>query len=73
MNFWTAMVAIAGIMGIVAITRYRMELRNTKSADPDPDKAERAETVRRLEERVETLERIVTDDKEALKRRFDDL
>lgn len=70
MNFWTAMVAIAGIMGIVAITRYKMEIRNSKSAEPDP---EQAETVRRLEERVKTLERIVTDDKEALKRRFDDL
>ena len=70
MNFWTAMVAIAGICGIVAITRYKMELRNR----PEPkEDAEQAETVRRLEERIQTLERIVTDDKEALKRRFDDL
>lgn len=70
MNFWTAMVAIAGIMGIVAITRYKMELRNK----PDPDAgAEQAEHVRHLEERVKTLERIVTDDKESLKRRIEEL
>ena len=70
MNLWTALVAIAGIIGIVQITRYRIESRRTEPSEADP---EARETIRRLEERVNTLERIVTDDKEALKRRFDDL
>ncbi|NKI35974.1 hypothetical protein HFP89_12455 [Wenzhouxiangella sp. XN79A] len=70
MNLWTALVAIAGIIGIVQITRYRLESRRAETAEPDPHARE---TIERLEERVRTLERIVTDDKEALKRRFDDL
>jgi hypothetical protein len=70
MNLWTALVAIAGIIGIVQITRYRMESRRAEPSEADP---EARETIRRLEERVNTLERIVTDDKEALKRRFDEL
>jgi len=70
MNLWTALVAIAGIIGIVQITRYRMESRRAEASEADP---QAHETIRSLEERVKTLEGIVTDDKEALKRRFDDL
>jgi uncharacterized protein (UPF0297 family) len=70
MNFWTAMVAIVGIAGIVQIVRYKIEARKS---DVPPEDPEARETIRRLEDRVLTLERIVTDDKETLKRRIDEL
>lgn len=70
MNFWTAMVVIVGIVGIVQIARYKVEAG--KSDGPREDPEARA-TIRRLEDRVQILERIVTDDKETLKRRIDEL
>lgn len=73
MNFWTAMVAIAGIFGIVMIVRYKTDARRQAGQHDATVSAEQAEAVRALEERIRTLERIVTDDKEALKRRFDEL
>jgi hypothetical protein len=69
-NFWTAMVAIVGIAGIVQIVRYKIEAKKSDVAPEDP---EARETIKQLEDRVQTLERIVTDDKETLKRRIDEL
>lgn len=43
------------------------------AARPAEDERELLEKIRRLEERIEVLERIVTDDRYELRRRFKDL
>lgn len=69
MNLFSAMVAIAAIIGIVAITRYWLESR--KSTGVDPERIDRMES--ELRERIETLEQIVTDQREKIRRQIDDL
>lgn len=69
MNVFSAMVAIAAILGIVAIARSWAEHRRV-----DGVARERFEAVEReLRDRIETLERIVTDQREALRRKIDEL
>lgn len=69
MNVFSAMVTIAAILGVVAIARAWIESRNSSNADVE--RFERME--REFRERIETLERIVTDQREQLRRSIDEL
>jgi len=69
MNLFSAMVAIAAIIGIVAVSRYWFESRHRDGIDPE--RIDRLES--ELRERIETLERIVVDQREQLKRKIDEL
>ena len=69
MNLFSALVAVAAIMGIVAISRYWLEARRNQAVDREY--LERVEN--ELRERIETLERIVTDQRDQLRRKIDDL
>ncbi len=69
MNLFSAFVAIALIIGVVRIAQYWFESR--KASAVDHERLDRVE--RELRERIETLERIVTDQREQLKRQIDEL
>ena len=69
MNFFSAFVAIAAIYGIVRIAQYWFESR--RASPPDHARVDQLEE--ELRERIETLERIVTDQREQLKRQIDEL
>lgn len=69
MNVFSAMVTIAAIVGVVAIARYWLEGRRGQGVDQE--RFERVET--ELRERIQTLERIVTDQREKLRKQIDDL
>ncbi len=69
MNVFSAMVTIVAILGVVAIARAWVESR--KHSAVDNDRLERME--REFRERIETLERIVTDQRDQLKRQIDEL
>ncbi len=69
MNVFSAMVAIAAILGVVAIARYWAESRRYSAVDRK--QIEKIES--ELRERIETLERIVTDQRELLRRQIDEL
>ena len=75
MSMWTAIVLI--VIAAIAGEAWRHHLKARQS---DPDRAALDDLTRRLDsletdlrERVETLERIVTDSREDLKRQFDHL
>jgi ABC-type uncharacterized transport system YnjBCD ATPase subunit len=75
MSMWTAIVLI--VIAAIAGEAWRHHLRARQAA---PDRNALDELTRRLDrieaelrERVETLERIVTDSREDLKRQFDRL
>jgi len=75
MNMWTAIVLI--VMAAMAGEAWR---HHVKARSSGADKQEFARLEQRIAEletdlrnRVETLERIVTDDKDDLKRQFDHL
>jgi len=69
MNLFSAFVAIAAIFGVVRIAQYWIESRKA----PPPDHQRMDELERELRERIETLERIVTDQRDQLKRQIDEL
>lgn len=69
MNLFSAMVAIAAIVGVVVIARHWLETRRTQGIDHEH--LQRLEV--ELRERIETLERIVTDQREQLRKQIDDL
>lgn len=69
MNVFSAMVAIVAILGVVSVSRYWFESR--KHSGIDRQQLERME--QEFRERIETLERIVTDQREKLKRQIDEL
>jgi predicted DNA-binding transcriptional regulator len=69
MNVFSAMVAIVAILGVVAIARAWVESR--KHAAPDHKRLDSIES--EFRERIETLERIVTDQREQLRRQIDEL
>jgi hypothetical protein len=78
MSMWTAIVLI--VVAAIAGEAWRNHVK-TKRASPNREAQEALEALHRkvdaldrdLRERVETLERIVTDDKADLKREFDRL
>lgn len=69
MNLFSAAVAIAAILAIVSIAEKWIQSR--RSAEALENSVE--EALGELRERVETLERIVTDQRETLRRKFDEL
>ncbi|TVS12545.1 MAG: hypothetical protein EA419_04585 [Wenzhouxiangella sp.] len=69
MNLFSAAVAIVAILSIVSIAQKWIEARRRDAhADPEMD-----HKLKDLRERIETLERIVTDQRETLRRKFDEL
>lgn len=69
MNVFSAAVAIVAIIGIVSLGRSWVESRHRNvnmQASVD-------EALTELRERIETLERIVTDQRETLRKKFDEL
>jgi len=69
MNVFTAIVTIVAIGGVVVIARAWFESRRGNTAD-----REHFESVEKeLRERIETLERIVTDQREQLSKQIDEL
>ncbi len=71
MNLWSALVAIVAIWGVVEV--FRQWSKSRRAAAPGQSGGVSPAELERLEDRIATLERIVTDDKEALRRRFDEL
>ena len=69
MNFFSAFVAVAAIIGIVSIGRAWIEGRHQNAKL----EASVNEALSDLRERIETLERIVTDQRETLRKKFDEL
>lgn len=70
MNLWSALVAVVAIWGVVEIVRHWSKGKQAQPTDGSPMNADELDELRR---RIETLERIITDDKESLRRKFDDL
>ncbi|MDX1625382.1 MAG: hypothetical protein R3323_02605 [Wenzhouxiangellaceae bacterium] len=70
MNIWTAIVAMAAIWGVVQVSRSWMDGRQRSK---DREEFVPRDQVEELESRIRTLERIVTDDRESLRRKIDDL
>ena len=71
MNLYSALVAAFAIWGVVRITQYWLSARNNNDAGKQAE--QHKDEIARLEARVRTLERIVTDDRESLARRIDRL
>lgn len=71
MNIYSAVVAVFAIWAVVRITQHWLAARRDARAGNDAGRAD--ERLRELESRVQTLERLVTDDRESLSRRIDDL
>jgi len=71
MNLWTALVAMAGIWGVVQIAQYWINAREQQEVDvvSDTDRAQ----IDELKSRIETLETIITDNRESLKRKIDNI
>lgn len=77
MTMWTGIVFIVALVSISEMFKYHAKSRREGSASKQElesllkrlDDSEAAEA--KLRSRVETLERIVTDDKADLKRQFD--
>ncbi len=69
MNLFSAAVAIVAILSIVSIAQKWIEARR-RDAPPDPQMEDKLQDLR---DRIETLERIVTDQRETLRRKFDEL
>lgn len=67
MNLYSAIVAAIAIWAVVRITQHWLSARQRQADDGERAKIEA------LEARVRTLERIVTDRRESLERKFDDL
>ncbi|AKS42125.1 hypothetical protein [Wenzhouxiangella marina] len=69
MNFFSALVAIVSIAAIVQIAKYWIESRRGHAEDH-----QRLDAIEKeLRERIETLERLVTDQREKLRRQIDEL
>lgn len=71
MNIYSAIVAVFAMWAVVRITQHWLAARRDARAGSDAGRAD--EQLRKLEARVQTLERLVTDDRESLSRRIDDL
>jgi flagellar motility protein MotE (MotC chaperone) len=75
MNMWTAIVLIVMAAMAGEAWRHHVKARSSNADKLEIDRLEQriAELEKELRDRIETLERIVTDDKSDLKRQFDHL
>lgn len=71
MNIYSAIVTIFALWAVVRVSQHWAEGRRAARQEGDDDP--RAAEIERLEQRVRTLERIVTDDSERLRHKFDEL
>lgn len=71
MNLWTAAVAIVAIVMLASVINTGLKSRHRKRDDELESRYEKLAA--ELRARIETLEQIVTDEKSALKRQFDEL
>lgn len=71
MNLYTAIVAVVAIWAVVQISRHWFTGR--RAAGEDRQARDHDADLKRLEERIRTLERIVTDNRDSLRHQFDDL
>lgn len=71
MNLYTAIVAVVAICAVVQISRHWFAGRH--AADEERQTRNHDADLQRLEERIRTLERIVTDNRDTLRHKFDDL
>lgn len=71
MNLYSALVAIAALWAVVRVSQHWAEGR--RAGQVSAATRDRDADIERLEERVRTLERLVTDDAERLRKKFDDL
>ena len=71
MNLYSAMVVIFALWAIVRITQHWVDGR--RAVRQNGDSSTRDAEIERLEERVRTLERIVTDDSNRLRHKFDEI
>ncbi len=69
MNVFSAAVAIMAIIALTEISKKWLEARRRPPEDTERIQA----TLDDLRDRVETLERIVTDQRDVLRRKFDEL
>lgn len=75
MNMWTAIALIVIATMAAQAWRHHVKARGSESSKEQIDELNQRidKLEKNLRERVETLERIVTDDKHDLKRQFDHL
>lgn len=75
MNMWTAIVLIVLATMAAQAWRHHVKARGSKTDQEEIDRLNRRidELESDLRDRVETLERIVTDGRDELKRQFDKL
>lgn len=71
MNIYSALVAVVAIWAVVRITQHWLAAR--RDARAGAESGQHKQELERLESRVRTLERLVTDERESLARRIDDL
>lgn len=71
MNVYSAIVAVFAIWAVVRITQHWLGAR--RAARGEAESGQHQQELERLESRVRTLERLVTDDRESLARKIDDL
>lgn len=71
MNLYAAIVAIVALWAIVRVSQHWLE--NRRAEHQGNDHGQHDAEIKQLEERVRTLERIVTDDGERLRHKFDEL
>lgn len=69
MNLFSALVAIIAILAVVTISRQWFEARHRNGLNDE--RLEQLDS--ELRERIETLERIVTDQRDELRRKFDEI
>ena len=71
MNIYSAIVAVFAIWAVVRITQHWLGAR--RDARAGVESGQQKQELERLESRVRTLERLVTDDRESLAHKIDDL
>ena len=71
MNIYSAIVAVFAIWAVVRITQHWLGAR--RDARAGVESGQQKQELERVESRVRTLERLVTDDRESLARKIDDL
>lgn len=73
MSFWSAIVTIVIIACLTGIVMSWIDAQKTRGQNRDDLDKRIGEIESEFRDRVQTLERIVTDERSDLKRQFDDL